>query len=198
MSTLPVKKLAGIYMQNVITRKIQLNIGEVGSNIKYNIEKKLQANLEGRCTVEGFIKPDSISLHTYSSGLISGSNVVFDVVFGCLICRPVQGMKIPRCVVKNNTKAGIRAETKEKISPVVVFISRDHHHRDQYFNDLKEGDEISIKVIGQRFELNDKFVSVIGELMKPRKQPVKRGKIRILSKGQNQTAGSEIASEESI
>jgi len=191
MSTLPLKKPSGIYMQNVITRKIQLSIGEVGSNIKHNIEKKLQANLEGRCTVEGFIKPGSIALHTYSSGLISGSNVVFDVVFACLICRPVQGMKIARCIVKNNTKAGIRAETKEVVSPVVIFISRDHHHRDQYFNELKEGDEISVKVIGQRFELNDKFVSVIGELMKPRKHSSKQGKIRILGKAQKQIGDDE-------
>ena len=198
MSNLPLKKPLGIYMQNVITRKIQLNINEIGGNIKYNIEKKLQTNLEGKCTIEGFIKPDSISLHTYSSGLISGSNVIFDVVFACLVCRPVQGMKISRCIVKNNTKAGIRAETKEKVSPVVIFISRDHHHRDQYFNELKEGDDISVKVIGQRFELNDKFVSVIGELIKPRKQPIKRGKIRILDKLHKQHLGEEKVSEEIV
>jgi DNA-directed RNA polymerase subunit E'/Rpb7 len=186
MSTPPSGKPLGIYMRNIITRKVQLNIEEVGSNIKRNIEKKLQATLEGRCTIEGFIKPDSISLHTYSSGLISGDKVIFDVVFTCLVCRPVQGMKISKCVVKNNTKAGIRAETKEQVSPVVIFISRDHHYRDQYFNDLKEGDEISVKVIGQRFELNDRYVSVIGELMKPRKPPVKRGKIKILDKPEKQ------------
>jgi DNA-directed RNA polymerase subunit E'/Rpb7 len=190
MSTLPSKKPLGIYMHNVITRKVQLSIREVGSNIKYNIENKLQTTLEGRCTVEGFIKPGSISLHTYSSGLISGDKVIFEVVFACLICRPVQGMKISRCVVKNNTKAGIRAETKEQVSPVVIFISRDHHHRDQYFNDLKEGDEINVKVIGQRFELNDRFVSIIGELMKPHRSPAKRGKIKILDKSQ-QSGGKE-------
>lgn len=185
MSSPSSKFSSGIYAQNILTRKIQLDIGEIGSNIKYNIEKKLKTKLEGRCTIEGFIKPNSVSLHTYSSGLINGSNVEFEVVFECLVCRPIQGMKFSKCVVKNNTKAGIRAMTKETVSPVVIFISRDHHYRDKYFNSLKEGDEISVKVIGQRFELNDKFVSVIGELMKERSLPSKRSKIKILENTEN-------------
>jgi hypothetical protein len=36
----------------------------------------------------------------------------------------------------------------------------------QQFNDIKVGDIINVRVIGQRFELNDKYVSVIGELVK--------------------------------
>jgi hypothetical protein len=39
-----------------------------------------------------------------------------------------------------------------------------------YFADVKEGDKITVRVIGQRFELNDKFVSVIGELIKPKEK----------------------------
>ena len=30
----------------------------------------------------------------------------------------------------------------------------------------KEGDKINVRIIGQRFELNDKYVSIIGELVK--------------------------------
>ena len=34
---------------------------------------------------------------------------------------------------------------------------------------VKEGDKINIRVIGQRFELNDKFVSIIGQLVREQK-----------------------------
>jgi hypothetical protein len=72
------------------------------------------------------------------------------------------------CVAKNITKAGIRAESANDVpSPVVVFIAKDHHYNISYFNEVKEGDKITVRVIGQRFELNDKYVSVIGELIKP-------------------------------
>jgi hypothetical protein len=72
------------------------------------------------------------------------------------------------CVAKNITKAGIRAESASDVpSPVVVFIAKDHHYNISYFNEVKEGDKIIVRVIGQRFELNDKYVSIIGELIKP-------------------------------
>ena len=51
-------------------------------------------------------------------------------------------------------------------SPVIVFIAKDHHYNIQKFNEIQVGDIINVRVIGQRFELNDKYVSVIGELVK--------------------------------
>jgi hypothetical protein len=74
-----------------------------------------------------------------------------------------------QCVAKNITKAGIRAESANEVpSPVVVFIAKDHHYNNDYFADVKEGDRITVRVIGQRFELNDKYISIIGELVKPK------------------------------
>jgi CTP synthase (UTP-ammonia lyase) len=34
-----------------------------------------------------------------------------------------------------------------------------------YFNSVKENDNIKVKVIGQRFELNDKYISIIASLV---------------------------------
>ena len=45
----------------------------------------------------------------------------------------------------------------------------------------KEGDKINVRVIGQRFELNDKFVSIIGELVKEKEFiPTENKKPRIV------------------
>ena len=55
-------------------------------------------------------------------------------------------------------------KVKEDPSPIVVFIARDHYYEKDYFNNVKEGDNIMIKVIGQRFELNDKYISIVAEL----------------------------------
>jgi len=118
-------------------------------------------------------------LNQIPSGLIErGNNVMFEVVFECDVCFPVEGMIIP-CVAKNITKAGIRCESANDMpSPVVVFIAKDHHYNSAMFNEVKDGDKINVKVIGQRFELNDKYISIIGELVKEKentyqKQPAK-------------------------
>jgi DNA-directed RNA polymerase subunit E'/Rpb7 len=158
-------KIASIYSRCLITRNILLPMTSIGKNIKETIEKNVVFNYEGKCVVEGFIKPDSIKIITYSSGLIQGTNISFEVVFECEICCPVEGMLIS-CVAKNVTKAGVRAESADDSpSPVVVFVARDHHFSVSQFSNIQEGDKFVARVIGQRFELNDKYVSIIAELV---------------------------------
>jgi DNA-directed RNA polymerase subunit E'/Rpb7 len=162
--------LSSIYSRSIITRNIALQITVIGQNLKQVIEEYVSFHYEGKCVVEGYIKPNSIKIITYSSGTIKRGNFVsFDIVFECELCFPVEGTIIS-CIAKTNTKAGITAESAdEKPSPVIVFVARDHHYSSSYFNEIKEGDRINIKVIGQRFELNDKYISILGELIKQHK-----------------------------
>ena len=162
-------KYSGIYSRSLITRSVVLPIVTIGKNIKETIEKCIAINFEGKCIVEGFVKPSSSKIITYSSGVVQGTNIKFEVVFECQICCPVEGMLIP-CIAKNITKAGIRAESDEEVpTPIVVFIMRDHHYMSKYFSTINENDKIMVRVIGQRFELNDKYVSIIGEAVDPKK-----------------------------
>ena len=158
----------GLYMPAMITQRIPLSIVNVGNNIKQSLEKKIAFQIEGKCIVEGYVKPGSCRVVSYSSGELSDSDVIFEVVTECQVCLPVEGMHI-RCVVKNITEsAGIKAETTEEPSPVVIYIARDHHFDNAKFNKVKVGDTIMARVIGQRFELNDSYVSVIAELIEDR------------------------------
>jgi DNA-directed RNA polymerase subunit E'/Rpb7 len=157
-----------IYSDCLITRTIQLSIMSIDKDIYKTILQKIVDEYEGRCVVEGFIKPASCNIMTYSSGLIKSDYIIYEVVFNCKICFPVEGMII-RCVANNITKAGIRAEIANvKPSPAVVFITRDHHYNVDLFSTIKEGDTFEASVIGQRFELNDKFVSIIAKLKEPK------------------------------
>jgi len=158
-------RFSGIYSPGLITRSIILPITAIGNNLKQTIEKDIAFNFEGKCVAEGFIKYGSSKIITYSSGVIKGGDVIFEVLFECLICCPVEGMLI-QCEAKNITKAGIRAESSdEKPSPIVAFITRDHHYSSEQFSEIKEGDKFVARVIGQRFELNDKYVSIIAQLV---------------------------------
>ena len=158
-------RYSSIYAKALVTRSIIIPIRAIGKNIQDTIEKNIGNLFENKCIVEGFVKPGSSKIITFSSGIVRGVNINFEVVFECQVCCPVEGMLI-QCVAKNITKAGIRAESAdEKPSPVVIFVTRDHHYMNQQFSSIQEGERFVARVIGQRYELNDKYVSVIAELV---------------------------------
>ena len=168
------KTNGSVYVRSILTKDIMLSYQHIGSNLKKTLEKKLSYDIEGKCDVDGFIKPNSCKIMTFSSGMIKGNNIKITVVFECLVCSPVEGMTIP-CVIKNITKAGVKAEYEDNPSPVTVFLTRDHHYNNKNFAKLVEGARINVKVIGQRFELNDTYISVIGTLSEA--ETLKRTKV---------------------
>ena len=155
-----------IFGKAMLTRTLMLSLNNVGANIKQVLEEKLKMETEGRCIKEGFVKRGSTRIVTYSCGVVNLNNMIaFEVVFEALVCCPVEGMLI-ECVATTITKAGIKAELPNITpSPIVLFVARDHFHKSDYFSKVKEDDEITVRVIGQRYELNDSFISIIGELV---------------------------------
>ena len=127
--------------------------------------------IEGRCISEGFIKPNTVKIVDFKCGKIVAKNVQFNLVIECQVCNPNEN-SIITCIAKNITQAGIRAISSDEHLPVVVYISRDYSMLTQnnYYNTIKEGDKIHVKVIGKRFEMNDKFIQIIGDLVSPKKE----------------------------
>jgi len=160
------KKVYGVYTQSVLTMKIGLHIKQVGSMLKQNLEKALASKVEGKCNAEGYIRPKSSKIISYSSGNVNGEFIEFQVVFECYICHPVEGMIID-CTVKTITKAGIHAEVidNEGNMPLTIFAARDHHYNDKKFLNIKENMKIRVSTIGVRFELNDPYICIIAKLI---------------------------------
>jgi DNA-directed RNA polymerase subunit E'/Rpb7 len=166
-----------IFQPALLTKRITLGMTLVDKFIQNTLTDILKREIEGKCSVEGYIKLNSINIITYSSGNLKGSNIVFDVVFECLVCYPVEGMLLKVKAVSINT-AGIKAEsvyyaTNEQSiasggvvpTPYVLFISRNHHQDNDIFNSIQPNDTFIARVIVQRFELNDKYISIIGEIV---------------------------------
>lgn len=166
-----------IFQPALLTKRITLEMILVDKFIQTTLSDILKRELEGKCSVEGYIKSNSINITTYSSGNLKGSNIIFDVVFECLICYPVEGMLLKVKAVSINT-AGIKAEsvyyaTNEQSiasggtvpTPYVLFISRNHHQDNDIFNSIQPNNTFIARVIVQRFELNDKYISIIGEIV---------------------------------
>ena len=159
-------KVYGVYMKSILERKVCLNITEIGKTIKKNLESKLEHLLGGKCINEGYIKPNTIKIHNYSSGIVNNEVVEFHVIFDAMVCLPVEGMLID-CNCKTITKAGIHAQVLDdnRNIPITMFIAHDHHHRNSKFSEIKENDSLRARVIGIRYELEDNFICTIGKLV---------------------------------
>jgi|TARA_B110000879_G_scaffold122628_1_gene162276 DNA-directed RNA polymerase subunit E'/Rpb7 len=155
----------GVYSNELLTRKVFLTMDQVGQNIKQNLERSISYSIEGKCTQDGYIKPNSVRVNTYSAGIVNNEKVEFQTVFECMVCHPVEDMVID-CKVKTLTKAGIHGEVidNEGNMPVTVFIARDHHFTNKQFGAVEENSVITTKIIGIRFELNDPYICAIGTL----------------------------------
>jgi DNA-directed RNA polymerase subunit E'/Rpb7 len=155
-----------VYIRSLLTQKTVLKYDEVNSELFYILEEKIKKINEGKCIKEGYVKNNSVKLLTYSSGELFDNKILFECVFECLITNPVESTII-YCITKSITKVGIRAEliVDDEQSPYVIFIARDHHYNNEAFSQIKENDIIQVRVLGQRYELNDKFISIIAELI---------------------------------
>jgi predicted NAD-dependent protein-ADP-ribosyltransferase YbiA (DUF1768 family) len=143
---------------------------QIGGSIHQVLMDAL-SKLEGKCGEEGYIKRGSIRIFSNSCGMIKGPNVLIQVVFECQISNPIPNQEF-ECIVEHNTRAGIKARLREKgDSPFVVFLARDHHYMIPNFSDIKENEIIRIKVLGQRFEIHDPKISIIGLLIPKSMEP---------------------------
>ena len=155
-----------VYIRSLLTQKIVLTYDEVNSELFSILETKIKKFNEGKCIKEGYVKNNSIKLLTYSSGELFDNKILFECVFECLITNPVESTII-HCITKSITKVGVRAEliVDDENTPYIIFIARDHHYNNESFSHIKENDIIQVRILGQRYELNDKFISIIAELI---------------------------------
>ena len=168
------------YSDCITSRKITIPFSEVtkhasSGNIVKMIQTFIASQTENKCTSEGFVHPGRCKVLSHSSGILQGSNVVFDVAYTCSVFLPCEGA-ILVCRVKTVTSAGILAGINgaSTVNPVVVYVLREHHtvENESYFNSIKPDTVIRVKIIGHRFELNDPHVSAIGELIQPGQLPI--------------------------
>uniref|UniRef100_A0A6C0ESU1 S1 motif domain-containing protein n=1 Tax=viral metagenome TaxID=1070528 RepID=A0A6C0ESU1_9ZZZZ len=152
-----------IYISSIINEKITVPFNKLSNNMTRYFESYAEKKIEGKCRNEGYVKKHSSSVISYSTGLLNSDIVIYDVIFSVDVCYPYENMELS-CKIKNITKIGIRATISELNNPIILFISREHNP-DKDFESYKENQIIKVKVLGNRFELNDEYISVIGELI---------------------------------
>jgi hypothetical protein len=135
------------------------------------LRTELAKMVEGRCSIEGYICPNSVSISSYSCGTLAAANIIFDIIADCMVCYPDENTVI-KCIARTITHAGIRAGARHlasgHVSPIEVFLSRDMHNASsscELFSRIEENDVLTVNIIGRRFVLHDTHVTIIAMLM---------------------------------
>jgi DNA-directed RNA polymerase subunit E'/Rpb7 len=161
------QNVESLFVNSLLSTKVVLPFSDIGKNYKDIIQSKIAEGIEGKCGPDGYVKPHSVELIEHSSGKVDIDHVEFQASYRCDICLPQEDMII-ECTTKTITqKAGIHAECLLDGVPFVsVFISRDNNLDNPQFATIKESNMvIQAKIIGVLFELNDRTITVMADLL---------------------------------
>lgn len=145
-----------------MTKKVHIFSKFLQSNMQASILAQLKMNHEGRCSNEGFIQSNSITVLDYSLGRTNyvKGGVDYDVEFQADVCMPHPGQRF-KAPVTLRSKVGIHAETP----PIKILIPRDLHLGQKDFESIAVGDEIEFEVVGSQFKQKDSDIIVVGKLL---------------------------------
>ncbi len=134
------------------------------STIDKILLEKLEGQLEGKCTKNGYVVDGSIKLLSRSmgqidSGRFTGSFIYFVQAEGKVLY-PTDGMILEVEVMRKN-KMGIFAEYNRAIR---VMLPRDLHLGNEEYENIEIGQRISVLVKKSRFQVNDPFILSVGVL----------------------------------
>jgi DNA-directed RNA polymerase subunit E'/Rpb7 len=150
-----------LFERRELTRKVHIHSKFIQKNMLPSILAQLKMNMEGRCSSEGYIQQDSVTILKYSLGRTSYTKggVDYDVSFQADVCLPHPG-QIFKATADLRTKIGIHADS----TPLKILIPRDLHIGNQEFDSLDIGQEFEFEVIGPQFKQQDKVIVVVGRL----------------------------------
>jgi DNA-directed RNA polymerase subunit E'/Rpb7 len=166
-----------VFMNVLLDEKIKLEPRFITNNFKEELLKRLKEKLEGKCTRHGYIRINSIDIYKITPGIIElislNGNIQYKIYFHADVCNPMLGSVIKAKVMKIN-KFGILADagyndpvTDEFLNIIEIIIAKNSVNiiSDIDLETVNVGDNIRVEIIGKKYELNDKHISIVGKIV---------------------------------
>uniref|UniRef100_A0A6C0I9C8 S1 motif domain-containing protein n=1 Tax=viral metagenome TaxID=1070528 RepID=A0A6C0I9C8_9ZZZZ len=167
--------MSKMFMPIKFNTTIILMPNELNKSFEDTILQKIKSTLENSCSKHGYIKKDSIKVIKRSPGYIKeahfNGNIAYDLNCIAEICNPAQD-SIVKCVVKAKNNLGLLAIGKyEDMAILEVIIPKITSGilSDVNIDSINIGEEINVIVCGKKFTLYDKMISIIGRIIKDKK-----------------------------
>ena len=156
---------------------IKIHPKYIGKDIEKNILRELKQRKEGICSDHGYIKKNSIRIIKISSGKVEMSTfhgyMNFMVKYSAMVCNPVKG-NIVNAIVVNMNNFGILCssfitEDNGVKTPILEIIIPKHSLTIQSDVDLKNSvkinNEVKVQIVGKKYQLYNKKISIIGKIV---------------------------------
>jgi DNA-directed RNA polymerase subunit E'/Rpb7 len=158
-----------LFERRQLSKKVHIHSKFLQKNMQASILAQLKMNFEGRCSAEGFIQRNSITIVNYTLGRLNyiKGGADYDVDLQADVCMPHTGQKF-KAPVTVRSRVGIHCETP----PIKVLIPRDLHIGNTDFENVNIGDDIEFEVVGSRFKQHDRDIIVVAKLLSKISPPV--------------------------
>jgi DNA-directed RNA polymerase subunit E'/Rpb7 len=144
------------------------------TNLNFKIDdiilEKLKKKVEGKCLKIGYIMPNTVSIQTRSLGMINNASfdgmTTYKIKYTCEVCNPVIG-QVLHCKVGSIDKSQVICYINDihDISPIEIYLFKQHHVNNTEFASLKENDIVSVKIGGSKWEYKDTQITSIAQLI---------------------------------
>lgn len=160
---------------------VQLSPDEMNNDFDNTIKTKLKNTLEGVCSRFGYVKQGSLDIVKRSAGVFTkqhfNGHIRFELTCRGEVCNPPQGLVVEGHV-KNKNALGLLATSSitvgtETIPVLDIIVPRKSNGilSEIELDDVQIGDTILVMVMGKKYQLNDKSISIIGRAVKSRHAP---------------------------
>lgn len=130
------------------------------------LKDKLVSKLEGKCSLHGWVVPNSVRILSRSLGAIESGRFTGDVVFhvqveGRVINPPSGAIASGRVIRKN--KMGMYVDYRNAIR---IILPRDLHIGDEAYEAVEVGRYVECVIRKSRFQVNDEFILSVGDFLR--------------------------------
>ena len=177
----------GVFSRLALKEAVVLKPRQLDKRYEESVADILKSKYEGICSHNGYIRPGSIELTGVSSGNVRAftlnGDVEFMAQFTAEVCCPSIGMLL-RAKVVNINRLGIMAvvsDSQDTILEIIIVKGFDGtkmtDNGDARLNDVQIGHDVLVEVLGKRFQLNDKKISIVGKIIfdNAKKQEIEEG-----------------------
>lgn len=160
---------------------VQLAPKELSDDFEECILRKLRKSYEGVCSRYGYIKPGSLRLLQRSAGMLMKPHfngyIRFETVLVGEVCNPTKGTVVS-AVVKAKNNLGLLAESAVDVGgeplPILDIIVPKRSAgiaSEVDLDTVQVRDTVFVEVMGKRYQLNDRKISIIGRVVVSMKEP---------------------------
>lgn len=211
--------MEGIETIAVFEEKVAVTARDLANpkiNINAAVVSKLAEKIEGKCSLHGWVVPNTVKILSRSMGYVEKGRFTGDIVFHVqaqakvynpasgshLVCEVtgnnMMGMYVTYKVPKQEKDRKTKTILKTEVDAIKVILPRDLHIGDEAFSKVQIGERVNVEIKKSRFQVNDPFILSVGvfegkvgsDYVPPRVEEVEN--VEVEEKGPGEAAAEQV------